>query len=65
MRLPRAADSQWKQDVIERWLNTPGIPSDAHEGLLEMLRVVKGETETGDSETSHDTFYDCRNRYED
>ena len=41
MVLPRSMELQWQREVIERWLNTPSIPSDARFGLLEMLSVVK------------------------
>ena len=64
MGLPRAADSQWKQEAIERWLNTPSIPSDAREGLLEMLRLVKEEIEMEMLEATHDTFHDPTDRFE-
>jgi len=29
--------------VISQWLNTPGIPEDARNGLLEILSSVKRE----------------------
>ena len=45
MNLPRYADLQWQKEIIERWLNTPGIPSDAVIGLSEMLKVVNQELE--------------------
>jgi hypothetical protein len=45
MALPRSAELQWQQEIIELWLNTPGIPADARTGLLEMLRDVKEEKE--------------------
>jgi hypothetical protein len=41
--LQRSAELRWQRDVIEKWLNTPGIPLDAHSGLLEMLKGVKEE----------------------
>jgi hypothetical protein len=45
MALPRSAELQWQQEIIELWLNTPGIPDDARIGLIEMLRSVKKEKE--------------------
>lgn len=61
MTLPRSADLRWQQEVIERWLNTPGIPTDAREALVEMLRVVKEETEQLEMASSY--FHDYVNRY--
>ena len=29
-----------QKEIIEHWLNTPGIPADAHAKLLEMLSDV-------------------------
>jgi hypothetical protein len=46
MTLPKSIELKWHCEVIERWLNTPGIPSDAREGLLVMQREVKEEMET-------------------
>jgi hypothetical protein len=46
MTLPKSIELNWHCEVIERWLNTPGIPSDAREGLLVMQREVKEEMET-------------------
>jgi len=34
---------QWQEEMISRWLNTPGIPDDARNGLLEILNNVKKE----------------------
>lgn len=45
MALPRSAELQWQQEIIELWLNTPGIPDDARIGLNEMLSSVKQEKE--------------------
>jgi hypothetical protein len=45
MTLPKSIELKWHSEVIERWLNTPGIPSDAREGLLVMQREVKEEME--------------------
>ncbi len=41
MTLLRSIELQWQQEVIELWLNTPGISDDSRKGLLEMLSVVK------------------------
>ena len=46
MTLPRRAELQWQQELIELWLDKPGIPADARTGLLEMLETVKEERET-------------------
>lgn len=46
MTLPRSVELKWHCEVIERWLDTPGIPSEAREGLLAMQREVKEEMET-------------------
>jgi hypothetical protein len=43
MTLPRSVELCWQKDVIERWLNTSGVPADAHAQLLEMLRDLKAE----------------------
>jgi hypothetical protein len=45
MTLPKRIELKWQYEVIERWLNTPGIPSDTREGLLAMQREVKEEME--------------------
>jgi hypothetical protein len=46
MTLPKRIELNCHCEVIERWLNTPGIPSEAREGLLAMQREVKEEMET-------------------
>jgi hypothetical protein len=46
MTLPKSIELKWHCEVIERWLNTPGIPSEAREGLLDMQREVKEEMNT-------------------
>ena len=43
MTLPRSVELCWQKDVIEQWLNTSGVPADAHAQLLEMLRDLKAE----------------------
>ena len=53
MTLPRSMNLQWQQEIIEKWLNTPGIPRDARVGLLEMLRVVKEEREKLEAARNH------------
>jgi hypothetical protein len=45
MTLPRSVELKWQQEIIELWLNTPGIPTDARTSLTEMLRNVKEERE--------------------
>jgi hypothetical protein len=46
MTLPKSIELKWHCEVIERWLNTPGIPSEAREGLLDMQRQVNEEMKT-------------------
>jgi hypothetical protein len=46
MTLPKSIELKWHCEVIERWLNTPGIPSEAREGLLDMQREVDEEMKT-------------------
>jgi hypothetical protein len=46
MTLPKSTELNWQWEVIQRWLNTPGIPPDARDGLLAMQREVKEEMET-------------------
>jgi hypothetical protein len=45
MTLPKSIELKWQCEVINRWLNTPGIPSDAREGLLAMQSEVEEEME--------------------
>jgi hypothetical protein len=52
---------QWQREVIEKWLDTPGIPLDARTGLVEMLRVVKEDIEKLEAARNH--FHDHRNRH--
>lgn len=37
---------QRQKEIIEQWLQTPGIPTDAHAKLLEMLGEVSAEIMT-------------------
>ena len=43
MTLPRSIELRWQEEMIDRWLNTPGVPDDARSGLLEMLSNVQKE----------------------
>lgn len=43
MTLPRSAELQWQQEIIELWLETPGIPDNSRTSLLELLETVKEE----------------------
>ena len=45
MTLLRSAELQWQEEIINLWLNTAGIPSDARTELIEMLSAVKRELE--------------------
>jgi hypothetical protein len=46
MTLPKSIELKWHCEVIERWLNTPGVPAEAREGLLDMQREVNEEMKT-------------------
>ena len=46
MTLPKKIELRWQNEVIESWLNRPGIPSEAREELLAMQRALKKEMET-------------------
>ena len=37
---------QRQKEIVEQWLQTPGIPTDAHAKLLEMLGEVSAEIMT-------------------
>ena len=39
----RVLDLQTQKEIIERWLDTPGIPTDAHEKLVVMLAEVNDQ----------------------
>jgi hypothetical protein len=43
MTLPRSVELCWQKNVIEQWLNTSGVPADAHAQLLKMLRDLEAE----------------------
>ena len=43
MTLSRSVELRWQEDVVKRWLHTPGVPADAHAILLEMLRDLNDE----------------------
>ena len=60
MTLSRSAELRWQRDVIEKWLNTPGITLDARSGLLEMLKAVKEEM--AELAAMHSHFDDRTNR---
>jgi hypothetical protein len=45
MTMPKSIELNWHCEIIERWLNTPGIPSEAREGLLAMQTEVKEKME--------------------
>jgi len=60
MTLPRRMELQWQREVIEKWLDTPSIPSDARLGLLEMLKDVIEEVARLEAASSH--FDDLTNR---
>jgi len=39
--LPRSVELQWQKEIIERWLNSPGVPGDAQRALLEELQEIE------------------------
>jgi hypothetical protein len=41
MTLPKKLELHWQAEIINRWLNTPGLDNDANQALSEMLRDVK------------------------
>jgi hypothetical protein len=41
--LQRAVELQSQKEIIERWLDIPSIPTDAHQRLVEMLAEVNAE----------------------
>jgi len=41
MTLPSALRLEQQKEIIERWLDIPGIPNDARQRLHEMLAEVK------------------------
>ena len=41
MTLPSALKLEQQKEIIERWLDIPGIPNDARQRLSEMLAEVK------------------------
>ena len=45
MTLPKNIELQWQRETLERWLNSPGVPADAYEVLLQQLQEVKKEIE--------------------
>lgn len=53
MTTARALELQSQKEIIQRWLETPGIPTDAHQKLVEMLAEVNDEM----SERLHGSQY--------
>ena len=43
--LPRSMELQWQKEIIERWLNSPGVPANAQGALREELEELKKEIE--------------------
>jgi len=46
MPLPRSVELQCQEEMIARWLSTPGVPDDVRSELLEMLSNVHIEQST-------------------
>ena len=53
MTLPRSVELGWQREVIEKWLNTPDIPPDAHARLVEMVRGVTEEIKKLEAARNH------------
>ena len=53
MTMPRSMELQWQREVIEKWLETPGIPLDARSGFLDMLQDVNEEMAKLEGASSH------------
>lgn len=54
----RGMELQRQKEIIERWLDTPGIPADAQTQLLEMLSDVNKEMQN--LMTCRETLHDDR-----
>ena len=52
MTAQRLIELQRQKEIIEQWLLTPGIPTDAHAKLLEMLGEVNTEMQMNGFEAS-------------
>lgn len=53
MRSQKLMELQHQKEIIEQWLQTPGIPTDAHARLLDMLSEVNAEMRTNRFVTSN------------
>jgi cell division FtsZ-interacting protein ZapD len=53
VRSQKLMELQRQKEIIEQWLQTPGIPSDAHAKLLDMLSEVNAEMRTNRFVTSN------------
>jgi hypothetical protein len=46
VRSQKRMELQHQKEIIEQWLQTPGLPADAHAKLLDMLSEVNVEMRT-------------------
>lgn len=46
MTLPRKVELRVHQEIVERWLSSPGIPTDVRDILLDWLEEVKKQIDT-------------------
>ena len=53
MRSQKLMELQRQKEIIEQWLQTPGIPIDTHAKLLDMLSEVNAEMRTNRFVTSN------------
>jgi cell division FtsZ-interacting protein ZapD len=53
VRSQKLMELQRQKEIIEQWLQTPGIPTDAHAKLLDMLSEVNAEMGTNRFVTSN------------
>jgi hypothetical protein len=56
----RIIELQRQKEIVEHWLDTPGIPADAHAKLIEMLGEVNEEINS--VVNSPNTFDSARRR---
>jgi cell division FtsZ-interacting protein ZapD len=53
VRSQKLKELQRREEMIEQWLQTPGIPTDTHAKLLDMLSEVNAEIRTNRFVTSN------------
>ena len=60
MTSQRLMELQRQKEIIEQWLQTPGVPIDAHAKLLEMLCELNTEMKMNGFVTSTNHRNDAR-----